>query len=347
MKKKKTTKKTQPKKKTVKKTQKTSNNLILKSIVFVLILVILGLGAFLGKLIYENKETKKELAKTQINLKELQNKVSVLEKELSKPKPKAKTKPEQTTYSEIKDYEHAVKTQPPKKKEKPKPIVKLTKKPKLVIIIDDVSFKNQVKAIKSIPFAITPSFFPPNKYHPNTAIYAKEFKDYMVHVPMEAISWNKPEIHTLKTTSSYYEIYTTMVKIKKEFPNVKFINNHTGSKFTSDTASMKRLFKVLQIENMGFVDSKTTPHSKAALADKYYDIPLYSRNIFLDNKEDITYIHNQLKKAVNIAKRRGYAIAIGHPHKITFQALKSAAPILKGVQVVTIDQLYKSQNGKN
>ena len=330
-----------------KKSKKTQTSPLLKSIIFVLVLVIIGLGAFLGKLVYEKNQAQKELVKTKNTLTELKKKVTKLEKELKeKPKP-TPTKP---THSEIADYKEASKVimpPPPPKEEKPKPKVTkpiLTNKPKLVIIIDDVSFSSHVRAIKSMPFKITPSFFPPNKMHPNTPIYAKEFKDYMVHVPMEAISWNKPELHTLKTTSTYLEIYETISKIKKEFPKVKFINNHTGSKFTSDLASMKKLFRVLEIENMGFVDSRTTPNSKAKEAQKSYNIPMYSRNIFIDNEENISYIHNQLRKAVRIAQKRGYAIAIGHPHKITFQALRSAKNILKNVEVVTIDELYKSKN---
>ncbi len=331
-----------------KKSKKPQTSPLLKSVIFVLVLLIVGLGAFLGKLVYEKNQAQKELVKTKNTLMELKKKVSKLEKEL-KEKPKVSKK---ETHSEIADYKEASKVimppPPPPKEEKPKPVISKpgvsSNKPKLVIIIDDVSFRSHVRAIKSLPFKITPSFFPPNKMHPNTPIYAREFKDYMVHVPMEAISWNKPELHTLKTTSSYLEIYETINSIKKEFPRVKFINNHTGSKFTSDLPSMKKLFRVLEIENMGFVDSRTTPNSKALLAKKSYDIPLYSRNIFIDNEENISYIHNQLKKAVRIAQKRGYAIAIGHPHKVTFQALKSAKNILKNVEVVTIDELYDSKN---
>ena len=123
------------------------------------------------------------------------------------------------------------------------------------------------------------------------------------------------------------------------FPKAKFINNHTGSKFTSNYNSMYYLFMALKENNLGFVDSKTTPHSKASLVEKKIKIPLYSRNIFLDNIEDSNYIRNQLKKAIKIAKKRGYAIAIGHPHKITLKTLKNSADLLKDVKVVYIDEL--------
>jgi len=347
-------KKTKPKKTSAKRTaKKKKTDFLLKSIIAVLLISVIGLGAFLANLIYESNKAKTELKKTKLNLKELQHKISKLENELKKTKA---TKI--LTYSEIQDYKDALKThesnqqQPVSKqqqpqKQPPKTYAYKGKKPKLVIIIDDVAFAYQVRAIKSIPFKITPSFFPPNKTHPNTPEYAKLFRDYMVHVPMQAIHWNKPEFDTLRVDSSYNKILSTIENVKKAFPNVKFINNHTGSKFTSDYDSMDRLFKVLRIENIGFVDSRTTPNSKAYAVNRHYNIPLFSRNIFLDNNENISYIHNQLRKAVNIAKKRGYAIAIGHPHKVTFQALRSARGILKGVDVITINQLYKDQNAKN
>jgi len=349
------TKKTKTAKKSVKrknKSTKKNSNLLLKSIIFTLLILIFVLGGFLAKLLLENKETKKVLQKTQVNLQILEHKVKKLEKELKEKEKKI------IKYSEIQDYKEAIKKQKPQPKptaepKKPKTTPKIVQKraykskPKLVIIIDDVAFSNQVRAIKSLPFKITPSFFPPTKTHPNTPIYARYFNDYMIHVPMEAISWNKPELNTLKTTSTYVDIYQRISELKADFPNALFINNHTGSKFTSDTSSMYNLFRVLRLQNLGFVDSKTTPNSKSKLAESKYPIPLYCRDIFLDNEENISYIHNQLKKAVRIAQKRGYAIAIGHPHSVTFKALRSAKYILKNVDVVTINELYRLQHEKN
>ena len=54
---------------------------------------------------------------------------------------------------------------------------------------------------------------------------------------------------------------------------------------------------------------------------KKYNVPYLARNIFLDNKQEYNYIQTQLKKAIAIAKKSGYSIAIGHPHKITLKVL--------------------------
>ncbi|GAB6073796.1 divergent polysaccharide deacetylase family protein [Nautilia lithotrophica] len=299
-------------------------------------MIIFSLSAFIVGIIYTQKNYEKELKKTQNTIKILQEKI----KKLKTSSIKEKKENYSSVPSEIMDYQKSHNTTIilPPKEIKP-PAISKVKKPKLVIIIDDVSFKGQVKRIKSIPYKITPSFFPPTKRHPNTAIYAKEFSHYMIHLPMQAIHFAKPEPKTLNIDDSYQTILNRIKEVKNEFPKAKFINNHTGSTFTSDKSAMIKLFKALKTENMGFVDSKTTPNSKAKEAQKLYNIPLYSRNIFLDNEENPTYIRNQLKKAVKIAKRRGYAIAIGHPHKITLETLKNSSDILKNIDVVYIDEL--------
>ncbi len=333
-----------------KKTKKSKKNsfAFYKYTIFALLIIIIALSAFIAGYIINDKKNQKEIKTYKNTLATLQYKIEKLSNEINKYKTQktilSKHIYTKTSNSEIIDYLEAL------KKQKTKPTLKettsinkkiYTNKPKLVLIIDDVAFGHEVKMIKSIPYKITPSFFPPTKRHPNTPFYAKEFKDYMVHVPMEAINFAHPEPNTLLTSDNYVTIKTKLDLIKKEFPKVKFINNHTGSKFTSNLQSMNYLFIALKSDNLGFVDSKTTPYSKALVVDKIHKIPLYCRDIFLDNVQNPNYIRNQLKKAIKLAKKRGYAIAIGHPHKITLETIKNSKDLLKQVDVITIDELGK------
>ncbi|WP_024790089.1 divergent polysaccharide deacetylase family protein [Lebetimonas sp. JH292] len=327
----------------MKKKRKNSKKNSLRYIVYILLLAIFSLSFFIAGVYIGENTNKKSLQKTQNVISMLEKKIKNLSNQLNQNNKKSYNLP-----SEIEDYETAHKHY---KKTKPTVAVTVklkTKKPKLVIILDDVSFGYQVKAIKHLPFEATPSFFPPTKIHPHTPVYAKEFKDYMVHVPMQALAFAHPEPDTIDTDWSYSQIKQRIDKIKKWFPKAEFINNHTGSKFTADKVEMEKLFRVLKEDNLGFVDSRTTPYSKARDAEKIYHIPFFERNIFLDNKPDINYIQNQLKKAVKIARKRGYAIAIGHPHKTTIEALNESQNILKNVDVITINQLYelKTKNEK-
>ena len=65
------------------------------------------------------------------------------------------------------------------------------------------------------------------------------------------------------------------------------------------------------------------------------------RDVFLDNTQNLKDIENELKKAVQIAKKRGFAIAIGHPKKQTLKVLKNSGDILKGVEVVYLKDIYE------
>ncbi len=315
-------------KKTTKKRTNKDSSFLQKIIIFFLLLIIIALSAFIGGYIFNEKKTIKEIHKYQNTLQTLQQKIDKLSSEINKNNIKKSPPLNLANVSNIINFPV------PKKRN-------ISKKPKLVIIIDDVAFKFEINLIKQIPYKITPSFFPATKRHPYTPTYAKEFKDYMVHVPMEAFNYAHPEPNTLLANSSYWTIKKRIEQIKKEFPKAKFINNHTGSKFTSTYTAMNYLFEVLKEEHLGFVDSKTTPLSKSYEVNKIYKIPLFSRDIFLDDKENPAYIKNQLKKAVRIAKRKGYSIAIGHPHKITLETLKNSKKLLNQVDVIYIDELSK------
>ncbi len=211
--------------------------------------------------------------------------------------------------------------------------------PRLAIIMDDIGNANQVRAFQKIPFAITPSIFPATKKHMNTPLFAKKFKCYMVHMPMEAFHFSRPEENTLEVSDSLEVIEEKIAAMHQDFPNAVAINNHTGSKFTSDVEAMDRLFCVLDKYDINFIDSKTAPHTRGKETGKLHNKIVLERNIFLDNEPDVDYILHQLKKAVRYAKKHGEAIAICHPRPETFEAFREASSLLKDVKMVFIDEL--------
>jgi len=219
------------------------------------------------------------------------------------------------------------------------PVKKVKSKPKLAIIVDDVSFKPQVTTIQSIGYPITMAFLPPTSKHKKSAKIAKNIPFYMIHFPLEAGSFKFAEEKTLKISDSYQTIEQRVQELHLLYPNATFTNNHTGSKFTANKEAMNKLMKALKKYNFTFVDSKTTAKSVAKQTASNYNVPFLSRNIFLDNKKDKTYIQQQLQKAVKVAKEDGNAIAICHPHKLTLQTLKDSKHLLKDVELVLVNQL--------
>lgn len=215
-------------------------------------------------------------------------------------------------------------------------------KPKLCIIIDDMATREQVKALKATGLKLTPSFFPPDSTHPKTPILAREFEFFMVHLPLSAQHYANEELQTLYVSDTYEYILAEIARIKRSFSGLKFINNHTGSLFTSDTQAMRRLFRALQKHELVFVDSVTTSATKGAFVAKEFNQKPIKRDIFLDNDNKTPAIKDKIKEAVQIAHKKGFAIAIAHPKKNTFKALTQSKDLLQSVELVYLDELYEN-----
>ena len=211
---------------------------------------------------------------------------------------------------------------------------------KLVLIIDDVATFEHASMVKSIGLKITPSIFPATKTHPDTPNIARSFEFYMIHLPMQAKHFDSPEIGTLTVNESFESMHEKIKKIRKDFPRAKYTNNHTGSRFTSDYDAMDKAYRALIEQGFIFVDSKTIAQTAVARAAKKYNQPYISRDIFLDDDPSAAAVRRELVAAVNLAKKRGYAIAIGHPKKNTIAVIKASKNnILKDVEVVYLKDI--------
>ncbi|MGP1580740.1 MAG: divergent polysaccharide deacetylase family protein [Wolinella sp.] len=270
-------------------------------------------------------EKLEELSRTQI----LQNKTSA-----KKTQPLGES-PRKTPKKEPKNpHKTAPKVQNPTPKNPA-----ISTKPKLAIIIDDVGFPQQVEEIKRLSLKITPSIFPRASFNKESHKLAREFDFYMVHLPLEAHNFFQKEHEWLYTHDTKEHIKERIKALKRDFPNLKYLNNHTGSKFSENTEAMRRLLGALQDEGITYVDSRTTAHSKAQKVAKSLQYPILARDVFLDNERSIPYIKNQLAEAIGIAHKKGYAIAIGHPHTETLQALKESADLLQSIELVYVKEL--------
>ena len=214
--------------------------------------------------------------------------------------------------------------------------------PKLAIIMDDISTNAQASELKKLSIKVTPSIFPPEKQHPKTAELAKEFSVYMVHLPLQALNYTNEKANTLRTGDSKEKISQRIKDIKNDFKGVKYINNHTGSGFTSDFKSTLALLDELKNSEIYFIDSLTTNKSTVLDASKKLGLKYAYRDVFLDNEQNVSKILKMINNAVAVAKKDGVAIAICHPYKSTFEALKIAQKdAFKGVEVVYVDKIYE------
>jgi polysaccharide deacetylase 2 family uncharacterized protein YibQ len=71
-----------------------------------------------------------------------------------------------------------------------------------------------------------------------------------------------------------------------------------------------------------------------------------ARDVFLDNDLDLASIRRQLALTERIARRRGSAVAIGHPHDATIEALRGWLPSLerRGFVLVPISSIVARES---
>ncbi|MCK5375038.1 MAG: divergent polysaccharide deacetylase family protein, partial [Alphaproteobacteria bacterium] len=164
----------------------------------------------------------------------------------------------------------------------------------------------------------------------------------IVHIPMEPL--NKalnPGPHALKVSQNTKKLRDEINWNLSQFDGYVGVNNHMGSRITTNKRAMNQVMAELKSRDLFFVDSRTIGSSVAAQSARDAGISYAVRDIFLDHEVTQDFISNALIKLENKAKTRGYAIAIGHPHKETIAALKAWLPTLegKGLALVPVSQL--------
>jgi len=222
--------------------------------------------------------------------------------------------------------------------------------PVIAIIIDDIGWRKQddLHAL-DLPGALTYSVLPQT---PNATFMAERAhekgKEVMLHIPMEAtINNHLLGPGALTSDMSQEEFIETIEANFKSVPNAVGINNHMGSLLTTHELSMHRLMNALQRPNAPFfIDSKTTNTSMPSDTAELYGIANTRRDVFLDHEQDSESIINQFKKLVSIAKTKGSALAIAHPHPDTVETLDYLLSNIEdyGVKLITITEFMEYRN---
>lgn len=220
-------------------------------------------------------------------------------------------------------------------------------KSKVAIVIDDMGQDIRLlRDILEIDAPISIAVLPFLPYSKDVATEAgSKGREVLLHLPMEPKDSNNndPGKGAVFTDMTEAQVAEQVRRDIEAVPYITGINNHMGSRFTEDERLMRIVLNIAKTKNLFFLDSKTTNKSTAYRLAKKLDIRATSRQVFLDNKEDIHYIKRQILELVEIAKKKGSAIAIGHPHPATIAALKEMVPVLnKDVDIVTVSSLIDS-----
>jgi Uncharacterized protein conserved in bacteria len=203
---------------------------------------------------------------------------------------------------------------------------------KLAIVIDDFGYRphteNQVLAM---PPALSVAVLPNAPHAREMATKAHQAgHEVLIHLPMAPLSKQPLEKDTLRPDMSSDEIERIIREAVNSVPYAVGLNNHMGSAMTSSLFGMQKVMQALERYNLYFLDSMTIGNSQAMRAAAGTSVKVIKRKVFLDDTQNEADIRRQFNRAVELARRNGSAIAIGHPHPSTVRVLQQMLPTLPG-----------------
>lgn len=217
----------------------------------------------------------------------------------------------------------------------------------LAVIIDDMgSSMKEAEDLLAIGLPVTFAIIPGLPSSRRVAEFAHaRGRVVMIHMPMQPKGYpaQKLENNGLLISQSTEEIAGRVRGYLKDVPHASGANNHMGSEFTEHEDKMLPVLSVLKENRLFFVDSRTSSKSVGYTLAHSLGMMAGTRNVFMDNDQDVEAVKKQLKEAARLAGKRGGVIAICHPHPETIQALREMMPVLKneGIKFVSAAELVR------
>ena len=202
----------------------------------------------------------------------------------------------------------------------------------IVLVIDDFGYRNDnisdgfLNLSIPITCAIIPGHTASKKFAEKAVSYGKEV---IIHMPMESENYSPGEDEYKLLTSMTSELLENkLIQAFESLPEAIGMNNHQGSKATSDSKTMTVLASVLKDRGKYFIDSRTSSLTIGEKTMISFGVPTARRNIFLDNNNDLDKIEEQMNKLANSAKKNGVAVGLGHARKNTLSVIEKVVPDL-------------------
>lgn len=217
--------------------------------------------------------------------------------------------------------------------------------PRLAILIDDIgNTRRPAEQIIALDLPLAFSILPHTPHANHLASLAKaRGRDLLLHLPMEANDpkWS-PSPGALLLSMSNDEMVSVINQDLDSPYRTIGVNNHMGSKFSEDQVAMRVFLRAIKSRGLFFIDSLTSINSVGYALARDLGIKTAKRDIFLDNEQDMTKILAQIGRAINLARKNGSAIAIGHPYPATLEALRAAQTRLsQDITLVPIHELVE------
>jgi uncharacterized protein len=218
--------------------------------------------------------------------------------------------------------------------------------PQIAIVIDDLGLdRDRTARAIALDGPVTLSFLAYASDLPSqTAAARKAGHELIVHVPMDPIIRPKYVSQTGGATPAHAELLRRLRWDLSRFTGYVGVNNHLGNGLSSDSDSTQTVIAELKTRGLLFLDSHVAGAGilKAAARE---GVPAVTRDVLLDDDVTASSVTERLADLEKIARQQGTAIAIGHPHDFTLDALKVwiASLPAKGLQLVPLTAVVRDR----
>ncbi|MHA1599130.1 MAG: divergent polysaccharide deacetylase family protein [Alphaproteobacteria bacterium] len=196
--------------------------------------------------------------------------------------------------------------------------------PVIALVIDDMGVDvKRSNRISALAGPMTLSFLTyGNNLAAQTARAKANGHELMLHISMEPSSDSvDPGPNVLLAELDEAELRRRLQWGFGRFDGYTGVNNHMGSKFTTNEVAMRVVLEEIGRRGLLFLDSRTSGRTVGGRLARSLGVPFAERNVFIDNDNEVAAVNKQLAEVEALARKQGYAIAIGHPREATIRAL--------------------------
>jgi len=221
---------------------------------------------------------------------------------------------------------------------------------RVAVVIDDLGRSvDDLRLLATLGVPVTYAVLPFETETPEvTAELRRRHAEILLHLPMEPKNGANPGPGALLERMTDDELRQKTIAALRAVPGAVGVNNHMGSLLSSEEGPMNTVLGVIGEQRLFFLDSRTSAASVGYKVATGLGIPAAERQIFLDGDPSPEAIRAQFQRLLELARSRGAAIAIGHPHPATLAVLVSEVPKAKaaGYDFVPVSFLLTRPGGE-
>jgi polysaccharide deacetylase 2 family uncharacterized protein YibQ len=221
---------------------------------------------------------------------------------------------------------------------------------RIALVIDDLGRSvEDVETLGRLGIPITYAVLPFESETPAVVAAIHHLHaEILCHLPMQPVNGQNPGPGALLYGMDREALQKATSAALAAVPGAVGVNNHMGSRLSADERSMRAVLGVLRDRGLFFLDSRTSPESVGYREAAKMGVPAAERQVFLDSDMRPRMVREQFLRTLEVAKKRGSAIAIGHPHPATLAMLAAEVPRARaeGYEFVAVSRLLDRPEGQ-